>query len=606
MQFVVPLVVPMMTKIMIDEVLRGITGYWTLEKVVLLLAVLNIFAIIVNFIRNWITVKMGQQMMVDIRRQLYQHMQSLSQRFYDTRQVGSIVSRVLNDVNGAQNIVGSNVLNMIIDMFLIVFAAGFLFHLNAKLAVLSLWLLPLYYLTFTNMNVRIRYAWRSSHRQMERMSGLLVERIAAMRVVQSFNREQTELQRFNKQADHHYQYTMSAQTLSNTLGRLSQTFSSIGGLIIWFVGGSIVLSGKMTIGELIAFQAYLSQMYGPIQRFSDVNVTIQNSMTNIERIFEVFDVDPEIVNKENPLPLAQCKGDIQFKQVCFTYVTERPITSTTNPNGDPDVVEKFKPAKPFYIIPPKSYSDPLPTIEEKRTALYDISFHARPGEVIALVGPSGAGKSTLINFIPRFYDPDSGEVLLDGINLKEYDINDVRKNIALVLQDNILFSGTVYENIRYGREEATMDQVVAAAKAANAHDFVMSWDDKYETVLGERGVRLSGGQKQRLAIARALLKDPRILILDEATSALDAESESLVTEALEVLMKNRTTFIIAHRLATVVRADQILVMDDGRIVEHGTHETLLRTKGLYYDLYEKQLKAMRPEELVKFLSASGV
>jgi subfamily B ATP-binding cassette protein MsbA len=606
LQFAVPLITPMMTKIMIDEVLQKVEGFWTLEKVVLVLAVLNLFSIAVSFLRNWVTARVGQRMIVDIRRQLYQHIQSLSQRFYDTRQVGSIVSRVLHDVNGAQNLVSGGVINLVVDLFLVVFAGIMLFQLNTQLAWLSLWLLPLYYLTFTNMNVRIRFAWKSSHRQMERISGLLVERIAAMRIVQSFNREKSEIERFNKQANHHFQYTMNAQTLSNVLGRLSQTFSSVGGIIIWFVGGMLVLNDAMSVGGLIAFQSYLSQLYGPIQRFSEVNVTIQNSMTNIERIFEVFDVKPEIVSKENALPLKECKGDIQFKNVSFTYVTERPVNEPAMGGKDPDLVEKFKPEKRFYFIPPKTIPDRPPMIEERREALFDISFHAKPGQVIALVGPSGAGKSTLINFIPRFYDPDKGEVLLDGVNIKEYDLTDLRKNIALVLQDNILFSGTVYDNIVYGREDATMEQVVAAAKAANAHDFIMSWEDQYNTVLGERGVRLSGGQKQRIAIARALLKDPRILILDEATSALDAESEALVTEALEKLMKNRTTFIIAHRLATVVRADQILVMDGGRIVERGTHETLLKRKGLYYELYQKQLKAMRPEELVKFLSASNM
>lgn len=605
LQFVVPLITPMMTKIMIDQVLKKVEGFWTLGRVVLLLAFLNLFSILVNFIRNWVTASMGHRMMVDMRRKLYQHMQRLSQRYYDTRQVGSIVSRILHDVNGAQNLVGGGLINLVVDLFLVFFAGAMLFSLNISLAWLSLWLLPLYYLTFTNMNVRIRFAWRTSHRQMERMSGLLVERIAAMRVVQSFNREKTEIERFNRQAEHHYQYTMTAQTLSNLLGRFSQTFSSIGGIIIWFAGGMLVLNDKMTVGGLIAFQAYLSQLYGPIQRFAEVNVTIQNSMANIERIFEVFDVEPEIVNKENALPLPNCRGDIEFRNVSFTYVTERPVQPVTAHGSDPDKVERFKPAKRFYWLPPKTVMDPPPMVEERREALHRISFHAKPGQVIALVGPSGAGKSTLINFIPRFYDPDEGEVLLDGVNLKDYDLNELRQNIALVLQDNILFSGTVYENIVYGRKDATMEQVIAAAKAANAHDFIMSWDDQYDTLLGERGVRLSGGQKQRLAIARALLKDPRILILDEATSALDAESEALVTEALEVLMKNRTTFIIAHRLATVVRADQILVMDQGTIVERGTHEELLRRKGLYFDLYEKQLKAMRPEELVKFLSANS-
>ncbi|WJH36987.1 ATP-binding cassette domain-containing protein [Paenibacillus sp. CC-CFT747] len=255
------------------------------------------------------------------------------------------------------------------------------------------------------------------------------------------------------------------------------------------------------------------------------------------------------------------------------------------------------PLKRFYWLPPKTAPEPPPIVREEREALFNVSFEAKSGEVIALVGPSGAGKSTIINFIPRFYDPDEGTVYLDGRDLREYDLFAVRSQIALVLQDNILFSGSVYENIAYGNPHADQEQVMEAAKAAHAHDFIMEWDQKYDTVIGERGVRLSGGQKQRIAIARALLKNPRILILDEATSALDAESEYLVTKALEKLMENRTTFIIAHRLATVVRADQILVVDQGTIVERGRHPELLLRNGMYRELYEKQLKAMRPEEL---------
>ncbi|UUZ83301.1 ATP-binding cassette domain-containing protein [Paenibacillus sp. P26] len=238
-------------------------------------------------------------------------------------------------------------------------------------------------------------------------------------------------------------------------------------------------------------------------------------------------------------------------------------------------------------------------VEEKRLALRGISFEAKPGEVIALVGPSGAGKSTLVNFIPRFYDPDEGAVRLDGIDLRDCDLYDLRRQIAVVLQDNVLFSGTIYENIAYGDPDADEKRVREAARAANAHDFIMEMEQGYDTIVGERGMRLSGGQKQRIAIARALLKEPRILILDEATSALDAESEALVTEALERLMKNRTTFVIAHRLATVVRADQILVMDRGEIVERGSHRELLAAGGLYKELYVKQLKAMNPEEMLK-------
>ncbi|MEF3306113.1 ABC transporter ATP-binding protein [Paenibacillus sp. GYB003] len=602
LQFIVPLTGPWLTKIMIDDVLGQAESGWTLKQVVAIFASVYAMSVIVTYLRNNVMSRLGNRMVAGIRRQLYEHIQKLSQRFYDSRQVGSILSRVINDVNGAQNLVGSNVINVAFDLIMVVFAACLLFSLNWKLALLSLWILPIYYLSFTNLNVRIRFASRSVNRQMERISGVLVERISGMKIVQSFNREHTELARFDKQSDQYVNHAMSAQLLSNTLGRISQAVGYSGTLITWSIGGLFVLKGDMTVGSLIAFNAYLGQLYGPIQRFAEVNVTIQNAMTNIERIFEVLDIEPDVKNAEHPLPLPQCRGDIRFENVSFTYETELPVPKQNGSKPyDPDIVERQKPPKPFYWLPPKTQPDPLPTVTESRVALQGISFHAKPGQVIALVGPSGAGKSTLINFIPRFYDVDEGAVYLDGRNIKEYDIHDLRKQIAVVLQENILFSGTVYENIAYGRPEASMQEVYEAAKAANAHEFVSKWEKGYDTVLGERGVRLSGGQKQRLAIARALLKNPRILILDEATSALDAESEELVTEALNNLMKNRTTFVIAHRLATVVRADLIIAMENGKIVQSGTHEQLIRQGGLYRELYEKQLKAMRPTDLKQLL-----
>lgn len=598
MQFIVPLSVPFMTMILIDDVLgESPSEFWTVQKVVSVLTIVFAFGVVIHFIRNFAAARLGNTMALALRRQLYAHIQGLSQRFYDSRQTGSIVSRVLHDVNGAQNLVGGGVINLAVDLFLIVFAGFMLFTLDWKLALLSLWILPLYYLTFTNLNVRIRFAWRTVHRQLERISGVLVERISGISVVKAFNREKKELSRYDKQAEHHYKYSMNAHILSNILGSLSQMFNHIGTVIILLVGGLAVLNGHMTVGALVAFNGYLAQLYGPIQRFSQVNVTIQNSMANIERIFEIFDIEPDIKNPENAKRITSCRGEIIFENVHFTYITERPIRDYNIKDGDPDLVEKFKPEKPFYIIPPRTKPLPPPTVEERKKALNGIDFTARAGEVIALVGPSGAGKSTLIQFIPRFYDPEQGRVLLDGVDLREYDLNDLRQQIAIVMQDNILFSGSVYENIAYGRPDATQAEVEAAAKAANSHEFIMEWEQGYETVLGERGVRLSGGQKQRIAIARALLKDPKILILDEATSALDAESEYLVTQALERLMEGRTTFIIAHRLATVVRADKILVMNDGRIVESGTHGELLARGGLYRELYDKQLNAMRPDEL---------
>lgn len=603
LSFAVPLAVPWLTKILIDEVLPGKESFWTLKKVIAVMGTVFVFGVIVSFIRNYITARLGNTMARELKRQLYQHLQKLSPAYYDNRQIGTIVSRVQNDVDGAQNLVRSGVINFIVDMFMVIFAGIMLFSLDWKLALLSLWILPLYYLTFTNFNVRIRFAWRSVHRQMARISGVLFERISGMKIVQAFNRESEEASRFQKQIQNHFNYAMYAHILSNTLRSIAEAFNHAGNLIIWFIGGMFVIQGNLTIGALIAFQQYLLQLYGPIQQFANINVTIQNSMANIERIFEVFDIEPKIQSKPKAIALQQAEGAIEFNAVSFTYVMEREeAPGSASKDGDPDIAEKFIPDKKFYWIPQRTRPPLPPVIIEESQALYDITFQAKPGEIIAIVGPSGSGKSTLINLIPRFYDPDQGHIKLDRINLKDYHVADLRKQMALVLQDNILFSGTVFDNIAYGDPDATDEQVLRAAKAAYAHDFIMEWSNGYQTLLGERGIRLSGGQKQRIAIARALLKNPRILVLDEATSALDADSEAYVTAALDELMENRTTFIIAHRLATVVRADKILVMDGGRIVEQGSHEELLSHEGLYRELYDKQLNAMRPERWLQLRS----
>lgn len=554
--------------------------------------------VIVSFFRNYFSAILGNRMMLDLRDQLYNHLQKMPVSFYDQRQVGGISSRVIHDIGGAQNLIGGGIINLVLDLLMVLFAAFLLFRMNVSLAMLSLAILPLYYLSFTNMNVHIRLAWRSVHRQMERISGTLVERMAGIRIVQAFNGERQEQVRFARQIKQHYKHTISAHLFSNVLGRLSETFAHIGGIVIWLVGGSLVLAGKMSAGEIIAFQMLLGTLYGPIQRFADVNVTIQNSVTNIERVFEVLDEQPAIVEAEDPLPMPVCAGHVVFENVTYSYMTRNVKPKTTSVGAvHPDLIEREKAPKRFFWKPVNLQPEPPDVTLEERKGIKEISFEARPGEVIALVGPSGAGKSTLINLIPRFYDPVQGAVYIDGNDVKEYCMDDLRWHIALVLQDNILFSGTIKENLIYGRPGATEEELFAAAKAANAHDFIMDFKDGYESVIGERGMRLSGGQKQRLAIARAILKDPKILILDEATSALDSESEALVTEALERLMAGRTTFVIAHRLATVVRANQILVIDDGRIVQRGSHGELLRAGGLYHKLYEQQLKAMKPEEM---------
>lgn len=598
LQFAGPLSIPVMTKILIDETLKGL-GAWSLGQMVALMAGILLFTVLVKFLQGYLMAVLGNKMMKKLREDLYAHLQKMSVSFYDQRQVGGVTSRVIHDIGGAQNLIGGGVINLVLDLVLVLFAGTLLFYYNPFLAGLSLSILPFYYLTFTNMNVHIRLAWRAVHRQMERISGTLVERIGGVRIVQAFTGEKQESKRFHKQTEQHYNHIVRSHLFSNMLGRLSETFANTGTLLIWLVGGSLVLAGNMTVGEIVAFQGLLGSLYGPIQRFADVNVTIQNSITNIERVFEMFDEEPQITEADDALPMPVCRGDIRFDNVTYTYVTRNLIFPDQRGNRVSDIVYREKPPKRFFWLPTSVRPKQPEIVYEEREGINNVSFEAKKGEVVALVGPSGAGKSTLINLIPRFYDPTEGDVYIDGINAKQYKLRDLRKHIALVLQENVLFSGTIKENLIYGKLDATDEEMIAAAKAANAHEFIMEFEDGYESVIGERGLRLSGGQRQRLGIARALLKDPQILILDEATSSLDAESEALVTEALERLMVGRTTFVIAHRLATVVRADQILVINEGKVEQRGSHESLLQEGGLYRELYERQLKAMRPDQFIE-------
>jgi ABC-type multidrug transport system fused ATPase/permease subunit len=597
LQFAGPLSLPLFTQTLIDDVLAGKEGPGLYETVGWM-AVILFAGTAVNFTRNYSSAILGNRMMLKLRSELYAHLQRMSVGFYEQRQVGALSSRVIHDIGGAQNLIGGGIINLVLDLLLVAFAAVLLFRMNVTLALVSLAIMPLYYLSFTNMNVYIRLAWRAVHRQLERVSGTLVERMGGIRVVQAFGGEQQEKERFERQAQQHYKHAVAAMLYSNTLGRLSETFAHAGGLLIWLIGGGLVLSGSMTAGEIVAFNMLLGNLYGPIQRFAEANVTIQNAITNIERVFEIFDEQPSVVESENARPMPACRGTVEFDRVTYTYTMRNYVFANGKGWGQqPEIIEREKPPGKFFWKPTNTRPLPPEVRLEERRGIADVSFKVGVGETIALVGPSGAGKSTIINMIPRFDDPLTGTVRIDGVDIRDYKLADLRKHMAIVLQDNILFSGTIRDNLVYGRIDATEADMIAAAQSANAHEFIAQFTDGYDTLIGERGMRLSGGQKQRLAIARALLKDPRILILDEATSALDSESEALVTDALERLMRGRTTFVIAHRLATVVRADQILVVDEGAIVQRGTHRELLREGGLYRKLYEQQLKAMRPEEL---------
>jgi len=394
---------------------------------------------------------------------------------------------------------------------------------------------------------RIRQASHSVQEQLEDFSGELQEKIAGVSVVKSFARERSEAKRFYRSSRQLYDTVMRNVRLSSWNTTFTDLITKMAPLVVVWVASVMILRGRLTVGTLIAFFAYVGALYLPLQRFSELGIVISNSVAAIERIFEFFDVQPEVQEHPQAVVLPPVRGEVIFENVSFAY-------------------------------------------DQRLAVLQNVNLRVRSGEVVALVGQSGSGKTTLVSLIPRFYDVSEGRILIDGVNIRNVTLKSLRNQIGMVLQDTILFSGTLRENLRYGNPKASDAELIRAAQAANAHEFIESLPEGYDTLIGERGIRLSGGQRQRVAIARAFLKNPRILILDEATSALDSESENLIHEALGRLMEGRTTFIIAHRLSTVMNADKLVVLHDGRVVEVGTHEELLRRGGYYSRLFEEQFR----------------
>ena len=495
--------------------------------------------------QKYLTSYVAQKAIRDIRNELYDHLQKLSLSFYDEMKTGQIMSRVTNDVGKLQSAIVSGAISLFYKSFTLIGGLGYLFYLSWKLALAVVLIFPAVTYVFIKFNKRIREVSRRVQAKIADITDVLQETITGVRIVKAFGQEDYEYEKFSQENHENFRATMKNTQLSASLTPIVEILASFAFTFVLWYGGYEVIKGNMTPGELLAFFTLLITISDPIKSLSRLTSTIQQALAAADRIFEIMDIDIEIKEKEDAIELEDAKGKIEFKDVCFSY-------------------------------------------NEEEVVLKDINLVANPGDIVALVGPSGAGKSTLVDLIPRFYEPQSGDILLDNYNIKDLTIASLRDKMGIVPQETILFGGTIKENIAYGSIDRSEEKVIAAAKAANAHEFITEFPAGYETEISERGASLSGGQRQRVAIARAILKDPKILILDEATSALDTESEALVQEALERLMEERTTFVIAHRLSTVLNADKIVVLDEGEIVEIGTHDELLENGGLYSHLYEVQ------------------
>ena len=540
------LFVPWILKDVIDKVL--------MNKDIFLLNTIAVTIVIVFFIRGicfyaqtYLMSYVGQKVIIDIREAVYRKLQFLSLGYFEKRQTGTIMSYVTNDVGALQGSIIESATDFVTEMSILIGSLALMFNLHWKLSLLTLITMPLVAKAMDLFGKKLK---RTSGIMQERaadITAVLQETISSVRVIKSFVREEYEIARFVKDNYANFRAQMKNAQVMATLTPVIELIAAIGVTFLIWYGGFEVINGNLTAGALIAFLVYATNLANPIKRLSRIYGNVQKAMAAAERVFSVLDEKTDIVEKDNATELKAVIGKVDFKAVTFKY-------------------------------------------NENEVILKDINLEVKAGQMVAIVGPSGAGKTTIVNLLPRFYDPVAGNIYIDDVNIADVTLASLREKIGIVPQETVLFNGSIYDNILYGDLTATTEEVMAAAKAANAHDFIMQMADQYQTQIGERGSKLSGGQRQRIAIARAILKNPRILILDEATSALDTESEKLVQDALDKLMVGRTSFVIAHRLSTILQADMIIVMEKGQIVEQGSHEELLKLDGLYSGLYKLQFK----------------
>lgn len=551
-KFAIPLLIPLLIKFVLDDIVQNpeLTADEKTGKLVMVMSIMVVIFLVlrppIEYYRQYFAQWTASKILYDIRDQLFTHIQKLSFKYYANTKAGEVISRVINDVEQTKTFVITGLMNLWLDVATIAIAVAIMMTMDIELTIVSLILFPFYAFSVRYFFGNLRKLTRKRSQALAEVQGYLHERVQGMPVIKSFAIEDEEQKRFDAQNNNFLTKAIDHTKWNAKAFAVVNTITDIAPLLVIGFSGYQAIRGDLSIGEMAAFIAYIDRLYNPLRRLVNSSTTLTQSIASMDRMFELIDEKYDIDDSPDAIPCENVRGHIQFENVSFSY-------------------EK-----------------------NEETILKNISLDVKEGETIALVGMSGGGKSSLVSLLPRFYDVTEGRILLDGTDIRSFKVRSLRDKIGMVLQDNILFSESVKSNILIGKPNATDEEVIEAAKAANAHDFIMNLPQGYDTKVGERGVKLSGGQKQRVAIARVFIKNPPILVLDEATSALDLESEHLIQEALEKLAKERTTFIVAHRLSTITHADRIVLIENGEIVEIGRHEELMEKQGNYHKLFQIQ------------------